>query len=120
MNRDPLGLGTFIVEAPCPDCGAVLELVLRLSSTRTTSTDDDPKVRLKARSTAVPHVCRRSSSARQVTVAEALAEAAAEHLPGVEVTITPGLPVIVDADLVRTGDAAPDPDDLDDLERGHR
>jgi hypothetical protein len=101
----PLTLGTYVVDAPCPDCGTLVELVLRLSTTLTTSTDEDPRLRLKARSTAVPHLCRRAGNGRPVTIDEAIDEALQD-------TARATLPVIVDADLVRTGDAGPDVDEV--------
>lgn len=51
--------GTYTVDAPCPDCGGIETLLLRVSVVRTSGTDDDTTIRVKSRSRAVDHACGR-------------------------------------------------------------
>lgn len=54
-----LSPGTYTVDAPCPDCGGLETLLLRVSVVRTSGTDDECTIRLRARSRAVDHACGR-------------------------------------------------------------
>lgn len=79
-----IGTGTYIVEAPCPECGQIVSVLARLSSVLTVPQDDGPTLRLKLKGEAVPHSCH----VRQVTLEEAITEAAAEAFPDGDVTVT--------------------------------
>lgn len=75
---EPIGVGWFAVDAPCPECGALAVILARIGTTLTTPDDDVPTLRLRLRAKPVQHACR---SGAQLTIAEALRD--------VTVTITP-------------------------------
>ncbi|GAB3889013.1 hypothetical protein [Terrabacter terrigena] len=53
----PLSIGTHIVDVPCPRCGSLETILVRLSSVLTEGTGDDTTLKLRARSKAVDHMC---------------------------------------------------------------
>lgn len=56
-NTPPLMIGTHIVDVPCPRCGALESILVRLSGVLTEGTDDEAKLRLRAKSQARDHMC---------------------------------------------------------------
>lgn len=49
--------GTYLVEAPCPRCGVVEEILARLSTVLTTPQDDAGALRVKIKSKPRDHDC---------------------------------------------------------------
>jgi hypothetical protein len=62
-----IATGTYVVEAPCPECGQLVEVLVRLSSVLTIAQDDAPSLRVKCKGEAVGHYCGRGL---QLTLAE--------------------------------------------------
>lgn len=84
MSNRTISTGTYIVEAPCPECEQLVSVLARLSSVLTVAQDDGPTLRLKLKGEAVPHSCH----VRQVTIAEAIAEAAGDAFPDGDVSVS--------------------------------
>lgn len=70
--------GTYTVSAPCPDCGTVEDVLVRIGVRRTADLDDGglAALRVTLKGKASDHEC--GGRFRQVTVEDALEEAARE------------------------------------------
>lgn len=54
----PLQIGTYIVDAPCPRCGSLESILIRLTSVLTEDTDSDvATLRARMKAKAVDHMC---------------------------------------------------------------
>ena len=84
MSNRTISTGTYIVEAPCHECGQLVSVLARLSSVLTVPQDVGPTLRLKLMGEAVPHSCH----VRQVTLEEAITEAADAAFPEGDVSVT--------------------------------
>lgn len=56
-NDAPLTIGTYVVDLPCPRCGSLETVLVRLSSVLTEGTDETATLRLRARAKAQDHMC---------------------------------------------------------------
>lgn len=65
-----IGTGYVRVDAPCPECGSIAEVVARIGTTLTTPDDDVPTLRLRLKAKAVPHECRAGRG--QLTITDVL------------------------------------------------
>jgi len=57
MKPAPLTTGLYWVDLPCPHCHALETVAVVLSSVLTTPDEDEPTLRLRARSKATGHQC---------------------------------------------------------------
>lgn len=55
---DTLQTGNYVVDAPCPRCGVVEEILVRISSVLTTPQDDAGSLRVKVKGKARDHDCQ--------------------------------------------------------------
>ena len=53
----PLSIGTHVVDVPCPRCGSLETILVRLSAVLTEGTDEETTLKLRARSKAADHMC---------------------------------------------------------------
>lgn len=53
-----LSTGNYLVEAPCPRCGVLEEILVRLSSVLTTPEDDTGSLRVKIKGKPRDHDCK--------------------------------------------------------------
>jgi len=53
----PLSIGMHWVDLPCPRCGALETVAVVLSAVLSTPTDEQPSLKLRARSKATDHDC---------------------------------------------------------------
>jgi hypothetical protein len=64
--------GTYFVNAPCPECGSIVEILANIASVLTVPQDDTPQLKVRLKAQAIAHNCR---SGRQVSIEEAISEA---------------------------------------------
>lgn len=68
----PLTVGTYAVDLPCPRCGSLEAVLVRLTSVVTEDTDTDTAtIKLRARSRSTEHLCgstRILDAAGQLTI----------------------------------------------------
>lgn len=58
-DRTPrIGTGYVTVDAPCPECGALVEILATIRSVLTVPQDDAGSIRLRLKAKAVDHECR--------------------------------------------------------------
>jgi hypothetical protein len=58
-DRTPrIGTGFVWVDAPCPECGALVEILAAVRSVLTVPQDDAATIRLRLKAKAVDHDCR--------------------------------------------------------------
>lgn len=67
----PLGVGLYWVDLPCPRCSALETVAVHLSAVLTTSTDDEARLKLRARSAPTDHDCGQT---RMLDTAQLLGE----------------------------------------------
>lgn len=65
----PLTPGIYWVDLPCPRCGALETVAVVLSAVLTTPTDEEPSLKLRAKSKPTDHDC---GQARMLDTAELL------------------------------------------------
>lgn len=53
-----LSTGTYLVEAPCPKCGALEEILVSIRSVLTTPEDDTQQLKVRLKGKARDHDCR--------------------------------------------------------------
>lgn len=53
-----LSTGVYVVEAPCPRCGVIEEILVSLRSVLTTPEDDPGSLRVKLKGKARDHDCK--------------------------------------------------------------
>lgn len=58
MSTPAIDTGNYLVRSPCPECGTVVEVFVRLSSVLTVPQDDPPQLRVKCKGETVPHSCK--------------------------------------------------------------
>jgi hypothetical protein len=78
-QAQPLTVGTYAVDLPCPRCGSLEAVLVRLTAVVTEDTDTDTAtIKLRARSRAAEHLCGSSrllDAAGQLTIGVAGDEA---------------------------------------------
>jgi len=57
MKPQPLTTGLYWVDLPCPRCHALETVAVVLSSVLTTPDEDEPSLRLRAKSRPIDHLC---------------------------------------------------------------
>lgn len=72
----PLAPGIYWVDLPCPRCGALETVAVVLSAVLTTPTDDQPSLKLRARTKATDHDC---GQARMLDTRDLLPLGVPEH-----------------------------------------
>lgn len=58
MSTETLSTGVYLVEAPCPRCGVIEEILVSLRSVLTQPEDDAGSIRVRLRGKARDHDCK--------------------------------------------------------------
>lgn len=57
MSTKTIPTGTYLVEAPCPNCGVIEEVLVGLRSVLTTPQDDQASIKVSCKGKARDHNC---------------------------------------------------------------
>lgn len=63
---DRIATGVYLIDAPCPRCGVIEEILVKLSAVLTTPEDDGSTIRVRLKGKARDHDCITDAAAFEV------------------------------------------------------
>lgn len=74
MSAQSIQTGTYVVEAHCPRCGAIEEILCSIRSVLTTPEDDSGSLKVQLKGKARDHDCRQSRMVVDATTGEIMGD----------------------------------------------